>query len=178
MTSSRPSRRAVLRSGGFFSLGALLGVAGLPSSAGAGQKTGQPAAQFTLPDTKQAATRLADLRGKVVVIDFFASWCGPCKLELPELEKLHRELAPSGVVFLGINIDRERENALEMVKRFGLTFKVLLDPEGKVAELYDPPKMPSTYVIDKAGVLRFLNEGFDGAADIARLRKQVGELNR
>lgn len=173
MTSLRPSRRAMLRG-----LGALLGVAGLPSSATAGQKTGQPAPQFTLPDLNQTSTRLTDLRGKVVVIDFFASWCGPCKQELPELEKLHRELAASGVVFVGINIDRERQNAVEMVKRFGLTFKVLFDPEGKVAELYDPPKMPSTYVVDKAGVLRFLNEGFDGASDIARLRKQVSDLNR
>jgi cytochrome c biogenesis protein CcmG/thiol:disulfide interchange protein DsbE len=180
VTAARPlCRRSALQAGGRFAfVGALLGLSGFSFLATAGQKPGQPAAAFTLPDLKQAATRLADLRGKVVVLDFFASWCEPCKKELPELEKLHRELSPSGVLFIGINLDREQANAVEMVKRFGLTFKVLLDPEGKVAELYDPPKMPSTYVIDKAGVLRFVNEGFDGAADIVRLRKQVSDLNR
>lgn len=179
--SDLPSRRAALRLlsglGGLGILGGSQSVAPRPALA-AGAKVGQLAADFSLPDTNRAAARLADLRGKVVVLDFFASWCEPCQKELPELEKLHRELSGQGLAIVGINIDREQKNALDLVRRFQLTFKVLLDPEGKVAELYDPPKMPSSYVIDKAGVLRFLNQGFDGAADIARLRKQVGELSR
>lgn len=175
--SSAVDRRGALRLfGGLAGFGAGV-IAGLPS-ARASAKLGQAAADFTLSDINRGQLRLGELRGKVVVIDFFASWCDPCKRELPELEKLHRELSPSGVTFLGINIDREAANASDMVKRFGLTFRVLLDPEGKVAELYDPPKMPSSYVVDKAGLLRFMNAGFDGAADIARLRKQIGELNR
>jgi cytochrome c biogenesis protein CcmG/thiol:disulfide interchange protein DsbE len=175
--AARPSRRAALRW-----LGGLGGLVGAPSlmsrSAAAAQKVGQGAADFSLLDFKRVPTRLSELRGKIVVLDFFASWCEPCKKELPALEKLHRELSPSGVVFLGINLDREQANAAEMVKRFGLSFKVLLDPEGKVAEAYDPPKMPSSYVIDKTGVLRFVNQGYDGAGDIARLRQQIGELTR
>ncbi len=144
----------------------------------AAAKIGQPAPAFTLPDLGGAPTQLSDLRGKIVLIDFFASWCEPCRKELPELEKLHREFAPQGLVLLGINLDRERKNAVEMTRQLALSFRVLCDSEGKVAELYDPPKMPTSYLIDKSGNLAFINPGFDGAADIARLRKQIAALNR
>lgn len=170
---AQPSRRVVVA--------ALLGAALLDLRAGrawAGQGSGSPAAEIALSDVNGVAVRLSSFRGKVVVIDFFASWCEPCMRELPELEKLHRQLSSAGVVFLGVNLDRERKNAVALVKRFGLTFPTLLDPEGKVAETYDPPKMPSTYVVDKAGVVRHINAGFDGAADVARLQKQITALNR
>jgi len=125
-----------------------------------------------------AVAWMFEQKGKVVVIDFFASWCEPCMRELPELEKLHRELAPAGVVFVGVNLDKERKNVEALVKRFGLSFSVVHDPDGKVAEAYDPPKMPSTYVVDKAGIVRHINAGFEGAADVAKLRKQVTSLGR
>ena len=144
----------------------------------AGQGVGSAAAEIALPDTNGTTVRLSSFRGKVVVIDFFASWCEPCMRELPELEKLHRQLSKAGVVFLGVNLDKERKNALALIQRFGLTFPTLLDPEGKLAETYDPPKMPSTYVVDKAGVVRHINAGFDGAADVARLQKQITALNQ
>lgn len=169
-------RRALL-------LGALgiggLGVGALslsPKAALAGQAVKQPAASFTLPELAGGQLKLEDLRGKVVVIDFFASWCEPCLKELPALELLNKKLAPAGVVFVAINIDRERKNAVELADRFKLTMKVLLDPNGQVAERYDPPKMPSSYVVDQAGVVQYLNEGFSGAADIAKLEKQIGAL--
>ena len=150
----------------------------LPGRAWAGQQAGKPAGDITLPDIGGGAFKLSSLNGKVVVVDFFASWCEPCMRELPELEKLHRQLAAAGVAFVGVNLDKERKNAEALVKRFNLTFKVLLDPEGKVADAFDPPKMPTTYVIDKAGVVRFVNAGFDGTADVGRLQKQISELNR
>lgn len=153
-----------------------LGLGG--AVAWAGQGTGSSAAEIALPDLNGAVVRLSSFRGKVVVIDFFASWCEPCMRELPELEKLHRQLGAAGVVFLGVNLDKERKNAQALVARFGLTFPTLLDPEGRVAESYDPPKMPSTYVVDKAGVVRHINAGFDGAADVARLQKQLTALSR
>lgn len=178
---ARASRREALRTFGLGStLLALWGLDGgfFPRAARAATQVGQLAPDFTLPDLNGASTRLADLRGKVILIDFFASWCDPCKKELPELEKLYRELSKRGVVFVGVNIDREKKNAAEMVQRFQLSFKVVVDPVGTVAELYDPPKMPTSYLIDKAGVLRFVNQGFDGAADILRLRQQLESLNR
>lgn len=154
----------------------LLGLAGA-STALAGQAANKPAAAFELVSVAGQTVRLADLRGKVVLIDFFASWCEPCMKELPELEKLAQQLKGRDIVFVGINIDREKKNALDLVSRFKLTFPVLLDPEGKVAERYDPPKMPSSYVVDREGTVRFVNEGFGGAADLAKLRKQLEQLS-
>lgn len=167
---ARPLKALLLRTGLL-----VLGL-GLAATADAGQKAGAVAEAFELSTIAGPKVKLADLRGKVVLIDFFASWCEPCMKELPELEKLHKELAERGVVVLGINIDRERKNAVELVSRFKLSFQVLLDPESKVAEKYDPPKMPSSYVVDSSGVVRFVNEGFNGAADITKLRRQLTQL--
>ena len=170
--SLAPSRRQAL--GLLTALSLSLGA--VPSLR-AEQAAGKPAREIGLADLSGAPVKLSGLVGKVVVIDFFASWCEPCMRELPELEKLHRELAPAGVVFVGVNLDKERKNVEALVKRFGLSFSVVHDPDGKVAEAYDPPKMPSTYVVDKAGIVRHINAGFEGAADVAKLRKQVTSLN-
>lgn len=159
---------------------ALLAVAWLggAGAAQAGQAAGKRAAEFSLPGLQGGMTQLAELRGKVVLLDFWATWCEPCTKELPELEKLHRELAAQGVVVVGVSLDKERKNALELSTTLKLTFKLLHDPEGKVAELYDPPKMPSSYIIDRDGVVRFVNEGFTGAADVAKLKRQLVQLSQ
>ncbi|HRI53006.1 MAG TPA: TlpA disulfide reductase family protein, partial [Pseudomonadota bacterium] len=122
--------------------------------------------------------KLSELRGKVVLVDFWATWCEPCTKELPGLEKLQQQLAARDVVIVGISIDRERKNALDLAGSLKLKFKLLHDPEGKVAEVYDPPKMPSSYVIDRDGVVRFVNEGFSGAADVAKLRRELEQLSQ
>ncbi len=142
----------------------------------AGQQAGKPAADFSLPDAAQKTVRLGELRGKVVLLDFWASWCEPCLRELPELEKLHRQLEKRGVVVIGVNIDRERRNASELITRFKLTFPNLFDPAGKTVELYDPPKMPTSYVIDAQGNVRLINEGFSGPDDVAKLRATIEQL--
>jgi peroxiredoxin len=147
--------------------------------ASAGQVVGKPASDFSLPALGGGnQTRLSTLRGKVVLVDFWATWCEPCRKELPELEKLQQALAARGVVILGVSIDKERTNAQELATQLKLTLAVLHDPEGKVAELYDPPKMPSSYVIDRDGVVRYINQGFTGAADVARLRQQLEKLSQ
>ncbi len=156
---------------------ALLAGALAAGPAGAEVKNNQPAADFTLPDLAGAKVHLGDLRGKVVVIDFWASWCDPCLRELPELERLQRDLAGQGVVVLGINLDKGRHAAADMAGRMKLSaLHVLLDPDGRVAEAYEPPKMPTSYVVDKAGRVRLVNPGFDGPADVARLRKAIAGL--
>jgi peroxiredoxin len=142
----------------------------------AGQQVGKPAAEIALPDTAQKPFKLSDLRGKVVLLDFWASWCEPCLRELPELEKLHKQLASRGVVVIGVNIDRERKNADELLARLKLSFTNVFDPKGVVAELYDPPKMPTSYVVDQQGSVRLINEGFSGPADIAKLKKTIEQL--
>jgi thiol-disulfide isomerase/thioredoxin len=153
----------------------LVAVAG---AAWAGVGKGQRAPEFALPTLKGQKVTLSSLRGKVVLIDFWAQWCEPCKKELPQLDKLARDYAGKGVVVLAVNIDKQRENAERMSKLLGLSLEVLLDPAGSVASTYDPPKMPTSFVVDKKGIVRYVNEGFDGPADVDRFKKQLDELTK
>ncbi len=170
MSLSARLRRATLGLG-------LLTASGLLSPALAKQAAGKPAADFALPELRGGTVKLAELRGKIVLGEFWATWCEPCTKELPELEKLQQQFAARDVVIVGISLDKERKNALDLAGSLKLKFKLLHDPEGKVAEAYDPPKMPSSYVIDRDGVVRFVNEGFSGAADVAKLRRELEQLS-
>ena len=142
----------------------------------AGVQKGQRAPEFSLPSLKGSTVALSQLRGKVVLVDFWAQWCEPCKKELPQLDRLSKEYAPKGVVVLAINIDKQRDNAERMVKQLGLTLDVLLDPAGSVAGTYDLPKMPTSFVVDKKGIVRYVNEGFDGPKDVERFKHELDEL--
>jgi peroxiredoxin len=142
----------------------------------AGVQKGQRAPEFTLPSLKGSNVALSQLRGKVVLVDFWAQWCEPCKKELPQLDRLSKEYASKGVVVLAVNIDKQRDNAERMVKQLGLTLDVLLDPAGSVAGTYDLPKMPTSFAIDKKGIIRYVNEGFDGPKDVERFKHELDEL--
>jgi peroxiredoxin len=145
-----------------------------PALAGVGK--GQKAPDFSLPTLKGGTLSLAALKGKVVVLDFWAQWCEPCKRELPELERLSKSYAGKDVVFVSVNIDKSKDNAARLAQQLGITFDVGLDPAGSVAGTYDLPKMPTSFVIDKKGVVRFVHEGFEGAGDVARFKKEIDEL--
>jgi peroxiredoxin len=149
-------------------------VAAVPARAAVGK--GQKAPNFTLPSLRGGNVAFSSFAGKVVLLDFWAQWCEPCKRELPELEKLAREFAGRNVVVVGVNIDKLRDNAARFAQQLGLTFPVLLDPAGNVASTYELPKMPSSFLVDKKGVVRFVHEGFDGGGDVARFRKELEEL--
>jgi peroxiredoxin len=142
----------------------------------AGVQKGQRAPEFSLPSLKGSNVALSQLRGKVVLVDFWAQWCEPCKKELPQLDRLSKEYASKGVVVLAVNIDKQRDNAERMVKQLGLTLDVLLDPAGSVAGTYDLPKMPTSFVVDKKGIVRYVNEGFDGPTDVERFKHELDEL--
>jgi cytochrome c biogenesis protein CcmG, thiol:disulfide interchange protein DsbE len=159
-------------------IAALMLVAAVAGAAWAGVSKGQRAPEFALPTLKGQRVTLSSLRGKVVLIDFWAQWCEPCKKELPQLDKLARDYAGKGVVVLAVNIDKQRENAERMSKLLGLSLDVLLDPAGSVASTYDPPKMPTSFVVDKKGIVRYVNEGFEGPADVDRFKKQLDELTK
>ena len=154
---------------------AFLFFAGL---AHAGVKRGDKMPGFTLAALKGGKVASSSWQGKVVLIDFWAEWCEPCRRELPELEKLSRELAAKGVVVVSVNIDKSRDHAEKLVKDAGVTFPVLLDPSGDVAGTFDLPKMPSSYLIDKTGKVRFVHEGYEGVQDIERFRKEIADLLR
>ena len=112
--------------------------------------TGKEAADFKLKDINGKEFNLHSLRGKVVLLDFWATWCGPCLVELPHIEKLHREFKDKGLVVLGINAE-EAAVASAFMKEKGYTFATLVDTEGAVAELYDVTSIPQVLVIGKDG---------------------------
>lgn len=139
-------------------------------------EVGERAVEFTLTDLNGKAVKLSSLRGKVVLIDFWASWCTPCKQELPLLEKLHAKLARRGLVVLVININKDRADAARFAAAAKLTMTVPLDPKAQVVARYEPPKMPSSYVVDRKGIVRKVNAGFYGASDLARLEADLTAL--
>lgn len=128
-----------------------------------------------LEDTSGARVDLDTLRGKVVLVDFWASWCGPCRKEMPVLEALHRKYGGDGLVVVGVNLDRSRKKMNNFLKASPVTFRVVPDPKLEVARRYEPPTMPSSYFIDKRGRLRYVHEGFR-EADTSEIEARVKAL--
>ena len=121
------------------------------------------------------AQSLKQFRGKVVYLDFWASWCGPCRQSLPLLNKLRGELRRSGFEVVAVNLDENTKNAKRFLRKFPVNYPVLLDPKGKVADRYELPGMPTSFLIDKRGKVRVVHIGFK-PKDINKIRKQVISL--
>lgn len=130
---------------------------------------GKDASNFTLSDLNGKSFSLAKLRGKVVVIDFWASWCGPCRETMPHVEKLHREFKDKGLVVLGIN-DEDIDDIRQFVQKNGYTFPTLIDVESAVSELYGVSSIPQTLIIDRDGKV-FAH--FYGTGEEENLREAV-----
>ena len=164
----RPSMRAAL----VVSVGLLL----FGSSAALATKVGDRAAEITLPDLDGNKVKLSDLKGSVVVLDFWASWCGPCKKELPALDAMAKGYAGKPVVFIAVNIDKEKANATRFLTSAKISsLRILLDPEGKSASAYDLPSMPSSFVIDAKGLVRHAHAGFN-SGDEKKIASEVDLL--
>jgi peroxiredoxin len=100
-------------------------------------------------DTQRVSMR--DLRGKVVLINFWASWCAECRPEMPVLERLHRELTPQGFAVIGVNAREESEAVRRYASELGLTFPLILDPDGKIKALYGVVGLPTTFLVGRDG---------------------------
>lgn len=117
-------------------------------------------------------------RGKVVYLDFWASWCGPCKQSFPWMETLKDAYGRQGLAVIAVNLDMDRADADKFLDRFRPTFEVRFDPKGELAALYKVRAMPSSVLIDRHGVARFTHEGYrpvDGAAYEAQVRELLAE---
>jgi len=118
------------------------------------------APNFTLKSRSGENIKLSELRGQVVLVNFWASWCGPCRQEMPILEKLYKKYESLGFVILGVNVDDDPAQAESLLKLIGVSFPVLFDSDKKISEKYGVAAMPSSFFIDRDGKLRSEHKGY------------------
>jgi thiol-disulfide isomerase/thioredoxin len=115
---------------------------------------------FTLP-TQTGSVSLYALRGKVVYVDFWASWCMPCRNSFPWMKSIYERYSPRGFEIVAINLDKNREYADKFLQEFYPPFTVAFDPQGKSAEAFEVPTMPSSFLISRKGNIVYSHAGFD-----------------
>jgi len=135
-----------------------------------------PAPDFTLRTMGGGPNlRLQEQRGRVVLVNFWATWCGPCRQEMPHLNRLYEKYRASGLVLLGVNIDDDTRVAADVAAKLHVNFPVLLDTDKTVSRLYDMSTMPSTVVIDREGRVRYIHRGYRDGYE-ATYDQQIREL--
>jgi peroxiredoxin len=148
--------------------------------AGMGTATALPAIGVVAPDFALKSdsgrnVRLSELRGQVVLVNFWASWCSPCRQELPLLNKIFTRYRAAGFTLLAISVDDDRKNAEAMLKRLELHFPTLFDGNKNVVRLYGVDTMPATLLIDRDGRVRYLHRGYYDGYE-RKYEQQVREL--
>jgi len=136
-----------------------------------------PAPDFTLKSNRGKNLRLSDYRGQVVLLNFWASWCGPCRQEMPALEKLHQRYGSYGFTVLGVNVEENSTPARRMLREIPVSFPILFDTRNQVSKQYQVSAMPTTVMIDRDGNMRHLHKGYK-PGDEARYRKWIKQLIR
>ncbi len=137
-----------------------------------------PAPAFTLLNGRRQPRALADYHGKVVLINFWASWCAPCRRELPQLEALAAEYRTKNVRVLAINVDEDRDKAKRLLTTLGLqrpALEILWDTESKAVKSYDITAMPSSMIVDRRGIVRYAHAGYH-AQDPNLWRREIESL--
>ena len=137
---------------------------------------GQPAPQFTLPTLQQdQPTPSQQYAGKVIYLDFWASWCSPCRTSFPLLNKLHEKLKAQGFEVVAINLDEDKASAEKFLQKFPVDFTVLRDANGEWADQFVVESMPTAFIIDKQGVVQKIHHGF-ASGDINELEEKITQL--
>lgn len=157
LTQFRLPLRAVLRAR-FIAVVATF--AALQPFAAAADIVGKPAPDFALRSLKGPSVRLSEHLGEVVVINFWATWCGPCRQEMPLLDELYGKYQLAGLILLSVNIDDSVEPAIEMAQTLAVSYPVLFDTRKEVSRAYEVSAMPVTVLVDRAGVVRYVSEGY------------------
>ena len=151
-------------------LACLLGLVAGTLVARAEVKVGSPfpgLATFSLEGT------LPPCEGRVVLVDFWATWCSPCKASFPFYSALQTELAPRGFTLIAVSVDEKVAPYEDFVKRFTPTFTTVRDADQKLVAFVQPPAMPTCYLLDRQGVVRLVHSGFHGDADGKKLRAEI-----
>ncbi len=152
----------------------LLGALLLAPPTGAEEISG-PAPDFTLKSRGGENLRLSEFRGEVVMINFWASWCGPCRQEMPLLDQLYSRYSPMGFTILGINVEEDSALAEKLLEEIPVGFPILFDSENHVTELYEVMAMPSTIMVDRDGNMRYLHLGYMPGYEV-EYEAQIKEL--
>jgi peroxiredoxin len=129
-------------------LPALLGVADVRAPA------------FSLQSVRGGSVSLAQFKGDVVMINFWASWCGPCRQEMPLLDSIYKQYRDMGFTLLGVNVEPDAGSADAWLKKTPVSYPILFDPKSQVSQLYQVQAMPTTVIIDRQGIVRYVHSGY------------------
>jgi thiol-disulfide isomerase/thioredoxin len=143
----------------------------------AGIAHANPAPDFTLKNNAGENVRLAEQRGNVVMLNFWASWCGPCRKEMPLLDEMYQRYSKAGFMLYGVNVEKNTTDAEKLLRDLGTNFPILWDGDSVVSKLYSVNAMPTTIMIDKDGNIRYVNRGYK-AGDEKKYIEQIRELIR
>ena len=135
------------------------------------------APDFSLLDQDGKPVALSALKGEVVLINFWASWCAPCRQEMPLLDTLYKRYKKLGFTLLGVNVEEDSDKARDLIKVNSVSFPILFDRKNEVSKLYNLVAMPSTVMIDREGKVRFTHAGYV-AGDESKYDKWIRELVR
>jgi peroxiredoxin len=135
----------------------------------------KPINKSKLLNTIKQASSLRDFQGQVVYLDFWASWCPPCRTSMPLFDDLHRKYQHRGLVFIGISEDATIQEAQYFMSKVPVTFPLLWDKGGIIASDYSLLAMPYAYLIDKKGNIRYIHQGFK-TSDISKIENNIQQL--
>jgi peroxiredoxin len=122
--------------------------------------TNSPAPDFTLNAQSGKPVELTQFKGQVVMLNFWASWCGPCRQEMPLLDSIYKKYGKLGFTMIGVNVEPDSKAANDWLKQTPVTFPILYDTDSKVSKLYGVSGMPSTVIVDRKGTVRMIHHGY------------------
>lgn len=156
-------------------LAVLLGLPVLASAQSA--LVGKAAPDFVLRSLRGENIRLSEHSGEVVIVNFWSTWCGPCRQEMPQLDQLYAKYRRAGLVLLGVSLDPQRERAAEMAQTLKVAYPVLFDHDQNVSRSYGVGDLPVTLLIDRQGVVRFVSQGYKPGYESRYAEQLRGLLN-
>jgi peroxiredoxin len=150
----------------------------LASSAVQADLAGAAAPDFVLKSLAGENLRLSEYLGEVVMLNFWASWCGSCRQEMPQLDRLYATYRSAGFVVLGVNVDDDTARAVDVANALKVSYPVMLDPHKSVAPKYQLGELPMSVLIDRSGVVRYIHSDYQAGKEqpyVAELRRLLNE---